>query len=156
MDPIATLATFQAGSLLDPAVISFVENKWPGFVATRLAIRQQDLEARLRKRYAIPLVLPVPVCVLGWLYALVVPDVLWRRGVDPEGEQMRNMLLERDKALAAAQEAADEEKGLLDLPLADNVPTTGISQGGPLGCSQQDPYAWVDQQAFSLQFRGGR
>ena len=118
----------------------------PEFFTARLQFHTTWIDGRLRKRYAAPFDAPVPDIVLGWLEALFTLDFYLRRGFNPESKQ--DAIIEERAKTAKAEilEAADSETGLFDLPLRQDTTTTGIVKGGPLGSSEESPYAWTDQQ----------
>lgn len=89
---------------------------------------------------------PVPEQILGWMVAILTPDVYRKRGVNPQDPQI--VLLEQDRTKAEEQltEAANSETGLLDLPTNDSG-DSAVTTGEPLGHSDASPYAWQDRQA---------
>lgn len=153
--PYLNLAAFTDLTVMPNADVSYVETKNPGFIAAQISIQQSRLDSRLRKRYAVPFVAPVPPVVLGWLSKLVTPDVYRKRGVNPSDPQLE--LVEKDRTTAEAEikEAADSKDGLFDLPLNETATpvASAIAAGGPLGCSQTSPYDWVDVEAEALNGR---
>lgn len=124
-----------------------------GFVEARLAIGTSEINGRLRKRYAAPFASPVPEIVLGWLTAIVTPDLYLRRGWDPSSEQSASVIAEAARARAEMKEAADSVEGLFDLPLRENTTDEGISKGTPVVYAEASPYSWMDAQVEIL--RGG-
>jgi hypothetical protein len=149
--PYLDLAGFTLRTVMPPGDVQLVEMKAPGYVAARLVIAQSKLDSRLRKRYAIPFATPIPEIVLGWLTALVTPDVYRKRGVDPQDPQIASVEKDRDEAVAEIKEAADSQDGLFDLPLNEAMQTSAITSGGPMGSSQVSPYEWIDIEAEARQ-----
>jgi hypothetical protein len=89
---------------------------------------------------------PVPEIVLGWVVAMVDVDVWDRRGANPQDPTIDRGVKERDAALAEIAEAADSEKGLFDLPLADTVGNSTIRHGGPHAYTEASPFVAADRQ----------
>jgi hypothetical protein len=103
------------------------------------------MDARLRKRYAVPFASPVPPAVQGWLTDIVGLNVLLRRGTDPSDAQFQEFKAKHDTAMAEVREAADSVEGLFDLPLRDDTPATGITKRPPRGYSETSPYVFTDR-----------
>ena len=90
---------------------------------------------------------PVDEVVLGWIEAIVTPRAYARRGANMADPQLVAIV---DRATTAAKnvaDAANSKDGLWDLPLNVDTGGSGITQGSPLGCSEQSPYVWADYQA---------
>lgn len=120
---------------------------WRLFVEQRLVVRTSEINARLRKRYAVPFEdQRVPEVIRGWLAALVLPDLYEARGWDDSDAFAQSMRENATAAREAMKEAADSDVGLYDLPLAQDDTASAISKGGPLGYSEQSPYTWSDVQ----------
>lgn len=134
-----------SGSFTDP-IKAAKREAHQTFVRSRLVIETSRLYARLRKRYAIPFVAPFPEIACGWLEAVVTPSVYRRRGIDPTDEQIVSLDALAAKALEEQKEAADSKDGLYELPLRQDLPSTGVDHGGPLGYAEADPYEWRDRQ----------
>lgn len=125
----------------------------PNWVDVMLAGWSDKINARLRKRYAIPQVAPYPETILSWLTRLGTRDAYAKRGWNPLSEQDQTSIeaaaVQADKETI---EAADSEKGLIDLPLRSDVQgASGIKSGMILSYSEQSPYT-----AFDLQRVAGR
>lgn len=124
----------------------------PNFVEAKIASVQAWLEARLRKRYVIPLDkngLKVPETALLWIARIVTRECYGRRGFNPTSEQDQAMVLELATAAEAeVKEAADSETGLFDLPLNQDDPNdaSGVAEGFPLSYSETSPYVAFDRQ----------
>jgi len=116
------------------------------YVEARLVARTSEIYSRLRKRYKVPFVDPVPEIAAGWLTSLVQVDLYQRRGWDPSDEHAQAVLQEAATAREQMQEAADAQNGLYDLPLNDAEDATAITKGAPFGYSEADPYTWMDRQ----------
>ena len=89
---------------------------------------------------------PVPEIVLLWLTTLVTWDFYNRRRRDPQDPEMVSLAADRQRVFGEVTEAADGDKGLLDLPVSEDL-DTAVTTGGPLGSSETSPYVWTDQQA---------
>lgn len=141
------LAAFKLRTVMPSADVDAIELIDPGYLDKRLTGWSGRIEARLRKRYAIPLEAPYPETILEWLTDIVTLEGYLKRGWNPSSAQ--DALIEKasDTAKAELKEAADSEKGLFDLPLREDLPgTSGVAFGGPLGYSEADPYQWMDVQ----------
>ena len=148
------LADFSTRSILPVADTAAVEAARPGFINLRLATWTSKVEARLRKRYAVPFADPVPETVLDWIVTLATPDVFRARGYNPKSEQDQQIQAAADLAWKEVLEAANSEDGLFDLPLLETSPSTSaIVEGGPYGYSERSPYHWTDVEAEVI--RGG-
>lgn len=140
------LAAFKTRTVMPSAFVDEIEAALPGWTDTQLTMAQGWIDARLRKRYAVPFVAPVPEIVLGWLTSIVTWSAWQRRGYDPEDQ---SIVQAKDDALAArneVKEAADAVTGLFDLPLRQDTTATGVVRTGPYGYSEQSPYVWTDPQ----------
>lgn len=128
------------------ADVDEVEFQFPGFIASRILIASSRIDARLRKRYAVPFVAPVAEIVLEWLTAIVTAEVYRKRGWNPGDAQSAQIEADRDRAFDDLKEAADGHEGLFDIPLREDTTAEGISKGGPLFYSEASPYKWMDEQ----------
>lgn len=126
--------------------IARLETQYPGFLDAQIALVQGWLESRLRKRYAIPFVAPIPEVYLGWLVALVTLAAYQRRGWNPSSAENQLITAAADTARAEVKEAADGTAGLFELPLRQDAPTGAVTDGGPLGYAEASPYTWTDRQ----------
>lgn len=145
-----TVIDFRDRTIMPGEDVDELESRYPKFLSNRLDIWSAWLDARLRKRYATPFDAPAPLIVIGWLTALVTLDAYARRGFNPSGEaDQASIIAPADRALVEVKEAADSKEGLFDLPLRQDVPGSGIVNGGPLGYSEISPYVWADLQARS-------
>jgi hypothetical protein len=125
-----------------------IETRYPGIVAKTISVVCGLYDARLAKRYAAPFVAPYPDA----LKFNVAREVAWRlyikRGFNPSGAMDQLLEKEHTEADAWLREAADSEKGLVELPARQATPgeATAINQGGPYGYSEASPYAWTNIQ----------
>lgn len=140
------LAAFKVRTLAPQGFVEELETLAPGWVAGQLEHYSRVIDARLRKRYAVPFADPAPETVKEWLARLVTLRVYLRRGVDPTDEQFDAIRQDARDVLEELKEAADAETGLFDLPLVDSADGSAISKGGPLGYSEASPYVWADVQ----------
>jgi hypothetical protein len=124
-------------------------------IVTRLATAVSGVfDGRLRKRYRAPFVTPYPPALVMNVALEVTYRLFLRRGFNPQSANDASIVKDHEDAQAWLKEAADSEKGLVDLPLISSSPASGVNSGGPLGYSEASPYAWVDAQADAL--RDGR
>lgn len=154
--PVALdLPTFKSLTVMPPEDVDLVENKHPGFVATQIAGFTSEIYSRLAKRYSVPPVPPAttPAIVQLWLTWKTTPEVMKKRGVNPESAQYAEMVKMADKADAQVKEAADCVTGLFDLPLIEQAGGTAsaITQSLSRSSSDPDPYSWTDVQAIAVQ-----
>lgn len=142
-----TLAKFKTLTVMPGSFVDAIETASPGWTDAQLAYWSDWIDSRLRKRYAVPFVAPVPSTVEGWLMRIVTVRCYLRRGVDPTDQQYADIKADDVAARDEIREAADSDTGLFDLPLrADLTNVSGISQGSPRTYSEQSPYAWTDVQ----------
>lgn len=141
------LAGFKSLTVMPSGDVDAIEAAAPGWILANLTSFSERIDARLRKRYAVPFGAPYPEIVKSWLTRLVTLRAYLRRGVDPADPQfsaIKEDALEAEKELL---EAANSETGLFDLPLLATSSTSAIARGAPLGYAESDPYAWTDVQA---------
>jgi hypothetical protein len=143
-----TVAEFKMLALIPPGWVDEVEGMPgnAGFTAAQLEIASDYIDTRLRKRYAAPFREPVPGIVKQWVARLVTPDVMIKRGVNPDDQQFSLLAKKAEAVDAQLKEAADSSEGLFDLPLRDDTDASGIVAGSPRGYSEQSPYVYLDQQ----------
>lgn len=152
-ESVLTLVEFRLRSTMPPEDVDALETAYPGFVAVRLLTHTAWANARLKKRYAVPFVAPVPEIVRGWVTALTTYDCYMRRGYNPGSQEDGQIKLDADMARAEIKEAADSKDGLFDLPLKADAPeASGISRQGPMGSAEASPYSWIDAQAEALRY----
>lgn len=147
------LAEFKTRTVMPADDVDEVEMRAPGFLLARLEVWTSRINARLRKRYAVPFAAPIPEIALGWLAAFVTVEAYQKRGWNPSDEQSAQIKADRDECAVELKEAADAANGLFDLPLRQNTTETGIAKGGPLAYSEASPYEWADVQAEALRGR---
>lgn len=141
------LAGFRAATIAAGEWVDEVEARYPGWIANRLAIESQRIDARLRKRYACPFAAPYPLIVVEWLTAIVTDNMMRKRGIDATDEQAETYSADRTTAEAEMKEAADSVEGLYDLPLRADTSAAGIVAPQVLGYSEASPYVAFDIQA---------
>jgi hypothetical protein len=143
-----TGASFLLGAGTIEAGQTFACSVQPDFITTELSDWTSYMDSRLRKRYAIPFIEPVPFAVKKWLTDIVSKRVYERRGYNTSSAQDANAVqAPYDQAIAEIKEAADSNTGLFDLPLRDDLPgQSGIARGGPFAYSEQSPYVNADRQ----------
>jgi hypothetical protein len=147
MPAYLTVAEFKTLSLMPGEFVDVIETRYPGFIDAQLLTVSDWIDARLRKRYLVPFVVPYPVAVRGWLAKMVTPRVWHKRGVDPTDAQWGTIKQDATDAIAEVAEAANSDTGLFDLPLLPDVQgSSAISQGNTRAYSEQSPYSSMDVQ----------
>ncbi|MDX6479503.1 MAG: hypothetical protein QOG85_13 [Gaiellaceae bacterium] len=153
MAALLTLETFKTRTLMPAADVDLVEEQKAGFIAARLTMWTSWIEARLRKRYAVPFTIPTPEIVLAWLVAIVTLEAYQARGWNPSDAQSGQIEQAYKDALEQVKEAADGEGGLYDLPVAQNNASSALAGAAPLGYTEQDPFTWMDRQVEAYRGR---
>lgn len=142
-----TVEEFEGLTVAPAGYVGDLEAVQPGWVLAKLTSMSRLIDARLRKRYAVPFSAPYPETVQHWLAKIATPDCYLKRGVDPTDAQFAAILEQAKEAWAEITEAANSENGLFDLPLiADAASQGGISKGAPLAYTETSPYIWRDIQ----------
>jgi hypothetical protein len=138
--------------------VTTLERTSPGTVATLIAMEQAWITARLRKR-GYQTAPPVPEIYLRWLTYIVRPEIYRTLGrSSQQDDQIKSLEALAEEAKAEVKEAASAVDNLFDLPKSDtdtNASGTGITQAGPLGYSEQSPYAWQGIQMAAVRGGGG-
>ncbi len=135
-----------------PAEIDRIEQQSPGIVNGTIEQVSLEFNSLLHKRYAAPFEnYPSPECpgAVSSNVAWVTIERLWNTyGASPtNSDKSTRIQAMADQARAWLREAADSEKGLVELPIREDSSASAVNQGGPLVSSQQSPYAWTDDQA---------
>jgi len=138
------LAEYKKYSVLPAVDISDVETIQAGWVDRKLRAISRSIDARLRKRYAVPFSYPYPDAICDWVARIMDPQLLKKRGVDATDEQFISIAEDAKAALEEIKEAANAEEGLFDLPVDDTADGSAITKGGPLAYSETSPYVWLD------------
>ena len=141
------IAGFKALSTMSSAEVDELEAIAPGWLTAKLAARTRWMEARLRKRYAVPFTEPYPEAVQDWLARIVTLAAYLRRGVDPTDAQFAEIKADAEKAEEEIAEAAEAQDGLFDLPLRADSNASGISKGAPYVYSERSPTLWTHIQS---------
>lgn len=148
MSQYLTLAEFRAITTMPWGDVDDLEVAAPGWIVNQVIVASGLIDGRLRKRYAAPFVAPVPDIVRSWTARIVTLRAYLRRGVDARDAQFQVILDDATRAEAEIKEAADSKDGLFELPIRQDLPTTGgIARGGPLGYSEASPYTWTTVQS---------
>lgn len=143
-----TLAEWKSRTKMRAADVEDLEASDPGKIdGFLLAHTERSINARLRKRYAVPFSSPVPECVLSWLTDLVTLDAFQLRGFNPSSMQDQLVVEDAKKANEEIKEAAESELGLFDLPLRQDTTASGITKPAPFSYAEASPYAWITVQA---------
>ena len=151
MTAALTLAEFKARTVMPTADVNELEAQTPGFWATQIVAAQAWIDARLKKRYAVPFAAPAPEIYLGWITTLVTYTGYQRRGWNPSSAENQLIVDAVKAAKEEIKEASDSNEGLFELPLRQSDPTTsGVVSGGPLGYAEQSPWDWTDRQVEAV------
>jgi hypothetical protein len=142
------LAEYKKYSVLPAVDIDLVESIQTGWVDRKLRAISYAVDARLRKRYAVPFEAPYPDIVCDWVARIMDPVLLKKRGVDANDEQFLSIDADAVSAKDEIKEAADSSEGLFDLPVVDTADASAISKGEPFGYSEASPYVGMDVQEY--------
>lgn len=123
-----------------------LEVSQPGFLAAQLDLISEGINDRLRKRYAVPFVAPVPKKILDWTQLIVTPRAYFKRGTNPSDQQIQKAWDWASEAEKQIDAAADAVNGMFELPLRQDSTASGVSKGGPFAHSEASPYVWADAQ----------
>lgn len=147
-EDMLTVSIGKSGAGVEMPELAIDVRPTPTFVEARLAQIQALIEARLRKRYAIPFEEEVPETCKQWLVAIATPEIWPKLGWNPSSEQDATLIEDRKNALEEIKEAANSEIALFELPLRQDIDPdrNGVVKGGPLGYSEQSPYVGFDRQ----------
>lgn len=128
--------------------VEWLEQRYPGIVERTATKVSATFDDYLAKRYGTPFQTPYPDSLVDNVAAVVAYRLLVKRGGKPDGTKVEAATRARDEAMAWVKEAADSEKGLVELVRAQATPrgATAIDKGGPLGYSEASPYSWMDVQ----------
>jgi hypothetical protein len=137
---IATIAVYKDLTVLPSEYLDDVETRYAGWIDSQLTFWSGVIDSRLRKRYTVPFVDPVPAAVQLWLARLVDVRVQLKRGVDATDGEYQDVSKSASDAMSELKEAADSNTGLYDLPLASGESL--IVRATPMSSSQADPYQW--------------
>lgn len=146
MPAYLTLAEYKARALVPSVFVDDIEDSEPGWTAAQLDFLSAYIDARLRKRYAVPFESPFPLTAQLWLEALVTERVLLRRGVDATDQQAAHLFSLAQTARTELQEAADSKEGLYELPLNAGDTDDGVTKAFPLSYVEVSPYTWLTNQ----------
>jgi len=150
------VTAFRALTLAPASYVDAIEVAHAGWLLGRLTHWSDRIDARLRKRYAVPFAASplTPPIITGWLEALVTFELYAKRGVDATDSQIVEMRQRFDATLAELKEAADSRDGLLELPLRSDNPTSAVTKAGPQGYSEASPYDWISNQLQDIADQG--
>lgn len=146
------LTAFKLLSVIPPDYVDFIETAQTGWTIAKLAAWSRWIDARLKKRYAIPLPFVAstspdfPSQAQQWLCDLATFDAYLKRGIDPTDAQIQEIEARYKEAKAEIAEAANSESGLFELPLRTDGTGQGVSKGAPLFATQSSPYTWQTAQ----------
>jgi len=146
-----SLAQFKARTIMPAADVDRLEALFSGWIQQMLDDWSDEIDARLRKRYAVPFNATTPPrVVLRWLKHLGTRDAYAKRGWNPTSEMDREAIVAAaETALAELKEAADAQNGLFDLPVLASSSASGVSKGFPFVYSEQSPYTWTDLEVVA-------
>jgi phage gp36-like protein len=148
MSQYLTRAEFRAITTMPAGDVDDIEVAAPGWIDAQSTVVSGIIDARLRKRYAAPFEAPYPDVVRLWCSRILTLRAYLRRGVDARDAQFEVIQKDAEAASAEIKEAADSKDGLFELPIRQDLPTTGaIARGGPFGYSEASPYTWTTVQS---------
>lgn len=150
------LAGFRARTVMPSEDVDDLEDREPGFILVQLSEGSTRIDARLRKRYAVPFAQPYPELVLSWLTRLVTYVCYLKRGFNPSDEQAADIKQAALDAASEIKEAADAKDGLWDLPVRDTADGSAISKGGCFVYAEASPWTWTDRQREQMEGNGER
>lgn len=134
---------------MPPEDIDALEILYPGLTLKLVTAVSGMFDARLRKRYAAPFQSPFPDALKLAVIQVAAYRLWLKRGFNPSAAHNDAIKEDKDSALEWLKEAADGEKGLIELPPKEEaLGTSAINVGSPLGSSEQSPYVWTDRQAI--------
>lgn len=141
-----TPAEFIDRSPMPAADVHQLNDLAPAFLEALLREVSSRIDARLRKRYAVPFKSPVPEIVKGWVLRIATPRAYIRLGVNPSDVQFESLRVDGEEAWKEIAEAANSQDGLFDLPLRAGSSASGISTMATFGYSEATPYGFLDTQ----------
>lgn len=147
-----TIDGFKDLTTLPDGFVDDVEAVYPKWLTAQLSYWSRWIDSRLRKRYQTPFAAhdddpATPITVQGWLSRIVSARVMIKRGFDPSDKSMDLVSQDYEDALAEIVEAADEEKGLFDLPEIESSDASLIRNEAPRVYSERSPYVSNDIEA---------
>ena len=140
------LAGFKALSIQPSSRIDEVEANDAGWVDAQLLHWSRWIDARLKKRYAVPFAAPYPEAVTGWLARIVTLRVALKGGIDALDGQYQTLVDDEVSAKAEIKEAADADEGLFELPLT-TAGGQGVARVNPISYHEASPYTFTDVQS---------
>ncbi len=149
-----TVSEFRARTIMPSEDVDMLEAVRQGYLSAQLADWSDEIDARLRKRYAVPFTVPAPRTVVRWLVKLATRDAYDARGNNPSAVSDAEAIYKAaERAEADLKEAADSKDGLFDLPLRADLTASGVTKGGPLFYSETSPYVWMTNQRDAAEDR---
>ena len=144
------LLGFKALTVAPAVYVDQIEAAEAGWTLAQLEYWSRRIDARLKKRYAVPfseLTAETPTVVKGWLADIVTPRIYKKRGVDATDEQYADVVEDAKTAWGEVREAADSPDNLFELPLKQTSPgETAVTKGSPLVYTEGSPYEWSELQ----------
>jgi hypothetical protein len=107
--------------------------------------------AKLRKRYAVPFIAPVPTIVREWVAAYVDHRMLVKIGVSVGDVVIEAVKARVDATALAITDAAESVEGLTELPLNADAGASGVISPATFFYSETSPF-----RAWDLQLERGR
>lgn len=126
--------------------VHILEQKYPGIVLRVAARVSSTFDTRLIKRYTVPFNMPYPPALVDAVARVVAWRLLLIRSFNPGSEQDQLIKEEKDEAMAWLTEAADSEKGNVELPTKSGSTVSAVSAGTPYAYAEASPYMWCDVQ----------
>ncbi len=140
-------ADFRLLTPIPSADLDTLEAAESGAIVRALTAGQGYVDARLRKRYVVPLATPVPEPVKAIVSAVATRLLYAKIGVQASSEVAKFIADDFESSMKFLRELADGADGLAELPLRADLPTDeGVSKGGPLASTGASAYAWLDDE----------
>lgn len=133
------------------ADVDLLDSQYPGLIDQLSTGVSGHFDTMLAKRYGAPFQTPYPDALVYNVAQVVTARLFMKRGFNPSSMQDKLIKDAHDAALGWLRDAADPQKGLVELPVKQQaLGASAVTVGAPLGYSEASPYAWMDQQACNI------
>jgi hypothetical protein len=152
MSSYVTTAQLKLFGIMPAEDIDALEALYPGIIAANVTGVSGLFDAGLIKRYAAPFQDPYPDALIWNVVQVVVGRLYLKRGYNPSSQQDQLIRKCHDDSLAWLREAADPDKGLVELPVKQATPglAAAVNSGAPLAYGEASPYTAMDRQAAAV------